>query len=246
MKSISLRGIIASVLLFGSAYQAASALSCMAPTPKGQFAKFEQSPDEYHIFEGRITMLKGGLMLDDHNSRGVRAPVKALFQGRQLGPDGTQRWRKSFNLTVNIGCAGSWCGGFPSAEKQIYFLKYDGDYSVTMGPCGGANFPATPEVRQTLMACFNGGCHAVGVPEPEPEPEPEPRPEPSPVPKDTCGKDYLQALIGKSDDDLPEFLRNNRSVRVIPPNTYVTMDYVLTRLNIYTDARGQIQSLKCG
>lgn len=38
----------------------------------------------------------------------------------------------------------------------------------------------------------------------------------------------------------------SRSLRVIPPNTAVTMDYRQDRLNIETDAGGKVTGVKCG
>ena len=236
MKSCTLRAFVASALLFGSLHQVANALSCIAPTPQGQFANFEQSSDEYHIFEGRITALQSIPKLKDKQGLGVPAKIKARFEGYGFGPNGLTTRASSFDLAVTIECVSHWCGGFPSEETQLYFFKYDGAYSLKMGVCGGTTLEASSQNRQALMSCFGGGCINPYNAPPEPRPEPE----------DSCGKDYLGDLIGQPSTDLPAFLRNNRNVRVIAPDSIVTMDHILSRLNIYTSVRGRIESLKCG
>ena len=61
----------------------------------------------------------------------------------------------------------------------------------------------------------------------------------------SCSSDAVQSLIGSniaSVDTRPLA----KTVRIIPPNSAVTMDYNPQRLNIETDARGVIVRMTCG
>ena len=61
---------------------------------------------------------------------------------------------------------------------------------------------------------------------------------------DQCGASGYQSLLGSNIAaiTLPADLNH----RIIGPNTAVTKDYVLTRLNIYTDENGVVTKVNCG
>lgn len=66
----------------------------------------------------------------------------------------------------------------------------------------------------------------------------------------TCDASKVQGVMGQV---LTEEMQRRaleasgaRSLRVIPPNTAVTMDYRDDRLNIETDAAGKVIGVKCG
>jgi len=72
-----------------------------------------------------------------------------------------------------------------------------------------------------------------------------PAPVPGTVDLSSCSADAVQSLIGSniaSVDTRPLA----KTVRIIPPNSAVTMDYNPQRLNIETDARGVIVRMSCG
>ena len=80
------------------------------------------------------------------------------------------------------------------------------------------------------------------------QPALEERPtEPPVMPDATCGAEYMQDRIGK-EAALFDFSETNldRPVRVIPPNSAVTMDYRADRLNVDLDAQGNITRIWCG
>lgn len=59
-----------------------------------------------------------------------------------------------------------------------------------------------------------------------------------------CPADELQGLIGKTyAEGLVEY---EGRIRVIPPGTAVTMDFLPGRLNIATDADGIVRRITCG
>jgi hypothetical protein len=72
-------------------------------------------------------------------------------------------------------------------------------------------------------------------------------PTPAPTP---CGAEKLGSLIGtqRSADTAAEAMRLSGAtrVRIIAPDTIVTMDYSETRLNLHTDKAGKILNAKCG
>ncbi len=69
-----------------------------------------------------------------------------------------------------------------------------------------------------------------------------------PVPQamaDTCGAAPHSALIGQPATALERVLIM-RQVRVIYPDTMVTMDFIPTRINFEIDAAGRIARITCG
>ena len=61
---------------------------------------------------------------------------------------------------------------------------------------------------------------------------------------DSCNAAAYRALIGTAADTAD--FSGHKSVRIIPPNSAITMDYNPERLNVVTDAAGIIQKLSCG
>jgi Peptidase inhibitor I78 family len=62
---------------------------------------------------------------------------------------------------------------------------------------------------------------------------------------DACGASELQYLVGKPGVVL-DGMRFSQDVRVIQPDTAVTMDYSATRLNFWLDRRDVIERVTCG
>jgi hypothetical protein len=66
----------------------------------------------------------------------------------------------------------------------------------------------------------------------------------------SCGDAGVAPLIGKvwTDSMRPEALKRSgsRTLRVIGPDTVVTMDYRIDRLNVEVDAEGRILRVRCG
>ena len=75
-------------------------------------------------------------------------------------------------------------------------------------------------------------------------------PEPRPLPEGSCQADAANGLIGRERSEAigQEAMRRTgaRGLRWIAPGQAVTMDYRPDRLNIMTDAKGKIESFKCG
>jgi hypothetical protein len=77
---------------------------------------------------------------------------------------------------------------------------------------------------------------------PAAEPAPPPAPDPA---ADTCNMAQYAALIGKpaTDSGVPAA---SPTVRIIKPDTQVTMDFQATRLNIDVNSAGVITAVRCG
>ena len=60
-----------------------------------------------------------------------------------------------------------------------------------------------------------------------------------------CGAPELQGLVGQNRKVLST-MKFSQLVRVIEPNSAVTMDYIAERLNIQLDTVGTITRVSCG
>lgn len=79
---------------------------------------------------------------------------------------------------------------------------------------------------------------------PPPAAEPAP-PAPTDAAADTCNMAQYSALVGKPATD-PAVPAAGPTVRIIKPDTQVTMDFSATRLNIEVNGSGVITGMKCG
>lgn len=113
--------------------------------------------------------------------------------------------------------------------------------------------------RGIVLLALMGACAAPPAKAPPPAttaPSPVPRaPTPAPppqvnlapaTPKDACGAEPLQYLVGKSRTEIPPPLAPNRR-RVVCSTCAVTQDYAPYRQTItYDAATGLVTSVKCG
>lgn len=99
-----------------------------------------------------------------------------------------------------------------------------------------------PFALPAMLAAALAACSAQ-TPPPEPAAPPAADLEPS------CGADKLVSYVGHNatDDVVTAIGRASgaKSVRVIKPDTAVTMDYRPDRLNIDVDANGVIKAFRC-
>lgn len=137
----------------------AHALSCMRPDPIETFQRVAAAPESYFVLYGELTfdetLLPPGV--GDNNTR-APAPIPAQFRGMGLTRDGFTSSYVS-PVTLQIGCAGPWCGSAKSGGDALYFVQAD-EPPVTMvaGPCGGMIFPDPSDaVLDMLTSCMQGG-----------------------------------------------------------------------------------------
>ncbi|ARR52379.1 hypothetical protein HY78_02350 [Rhizorhabdus wittichii DC-6] len=94
-----------------------------------------------------------------------------------------------------------------------------------------------------LSALALGGCTAT-VSEPG-----QSVPESNAVPPVACAPARAEAFVGQNGQAVAEQARTAagaRTVRVIAPGQAVTMDYRTDRLNVETDAAGNVVKVYCG
>ena len=102
-----------------------------------------------------------------------------------------------------------------------------------------------------LMACTPSeptttASTAPAATEPAPPPAAEPAPPAATDPAaDTCNMAQYASLVGKPATD-PGVPAAGPTVRIIKPDTQVTMDFSATRLNIDVNGAGVITGMKCG
>ena len=63
--------------------------------------------------------------------------------------------------------------------------------------------------------------------------------------EDLCGASGFQGLVGQS-AEIARMLELDQPVRVIPPNSAVTMDYRPDRINFELDEDDRIAVVRCG
>jgi hypothetical protein len=93
-----------------------------------------------------------------------------------------------------------------------------------------------PKMRAFTFCLIFAGLAAC-IPQP-------PRPTPA-EPADSCGAGPLQGLVGQPATVL-HTMKFATEVRIIGPDTAVTMDYSAARLNIAYDRAGKISRIFCG
>jgi hypothetical protein len=63
--------------------------------------------------------------------------------------------------------------------------------------------------------------------------------------EDLCGASGFQGLVGQS-AEIARMLELEQTVRIIPPNSAVTMDYRPDRINFELDEADRIAVVRCG
>ncbi|PJI93095.1 hypothetical protein BC777_1963 [Yoonia maricola] len=135
------------------------ALSCMRPDPIETFQRLAAAPESYFVLYGRLTFdeadLPAGVSMDQSREPG---PIAARFEGKGLTRQGFTNDYYS-DVTLQIGCAGPWCGSARSGIDAVYFVEAT-DPPVTMraGACGGMIFEEPSDaVLEMLTSCMQGG-----------------------------------------------------------------------------------------
>lgn len=67
----------------------------------------------------------------------------------------------------------------------------------------------------------------------------------TPPPADACGASGFAGTVGTA-HEAHDFTAADRAVRIIRPNSAVTMDYRAERLNVDVDANGMVTRVWCG
>ena len=152
-----LRVLLCALILAGPA----QALSCLqAPTLSDSFRTAAGSDRAYVLAAGIVDRLGGQQSTARTDLRGRPQPfeAKARFSGVRAGAGGlNQRFNEI--ITVEVSCAGQWCGAVPQGG-YIAFLERRGDTNILrIGPCPNyALHRDSPEARAEVRACLAGQC----------------------------------------------------------------------------------------
>ncbi len=114
------------------------------------------------------------------------------------------------------------------------------------------DLPMTPRLLTALLATglLSATACAPAAPPPVPRQAP-PMSDPLPAMEMTCNPDAAKTdLVGQPANDAniekARVASGAEVVRVIPPDTMVTMEFNPVRLNVDVDANGVITNLRCG
>ena len=142
--------------------QPAHALSCLRPDIAQTFADLDAAPETYVMARGTITLDDGEVVRPGYVEDAEDYDLAARFQGHVLTPDGPGEAVDS-HLTVEVRCAGPWCGAPPEDASVLFLETRDGALYFTANACPGNAFAATPEIEARATACLRGeGCEPEG------------------------------------------------------------------------------------
>jgi hypothetical protein len=137
----------------------ATALSCVRPDPIATFQQVAAAPEAYFVLYGQLTFDESALPAGvSQNSVREPAPIPAQFVGKGLTTEGFTNDYIS-PVTLQVGCAGPWCGSARSGVDALYFVRAN-EPPVTMqaSPCGGMIFEEPDQATlDAITACMQGG-----------------------------------------------------------------------------------------
>lgn len=135
----------------------ASALSCRPAEPTAAFAEAAAADASFIVVQGRFAfepalMPKTGAMPDGSVDVPARFKGKGLTQAGYTTP-------LTMPVTLDVRCAGPWCGGMTPDVPYLAFLERRGDgYHLNLDACPFYAF-ANPDAKtlDTVAACLAGG-----------------------------------------------------------------------------------------
>ena len=132
----------------------AAALSCVPPDAEATFDRAAAAEETYYVALGRFAF--DGDATPGPNGR--PRSLAARFDGIGLTRDGfTAPFART--VTLDITCAGPWCGGLAAGREMLVFLEQRPDgLHLTLPPCGGTAFE-TPDkaLLDRIATCFRQG-----------------------------------------------------------------------------------------
>jgi len=144
------------VLLAVTAGQAA-ALSCRKPDARASYARAAAAEESYIVVHGVFSFDARHLPADGQ-ARPPK-PIAAQFAGKLLTRNGFTN-PISVPVTLDVTCAGPWCGMITPQVQQLAFVERRADgYHLAVGPCPSTVFgnPDRATLHQ-MVACLKGGC----------------------------------------------------------------------------------------
>ncbi len=132
----------------------ALALSCLRPDPETTFDRAAEATETYYVAHGRFTFDAADLP----GLNGRPTQLQAGFQGKGLTRDGFVA-PLTWNVTLDIGCAGPWCGGITPDRDMLVFLERRGNgIYLSLQACTDTVFDTpSQDLLDRMTACFRQG-----------------------------------------------------------------------------------------
>ncbi|UWQ95967.1 hypothetical protein K3728_01620 [Rhodobacteraceae bacterium M385] len=142
-----------------------SALSCSVPSVAGAYTQAAESPVNYVIGVGSLSLTgpsdppegavaRGG---DINDMVGYSQPAR--FVGELFTEDGFEL-SQDIPVTVEVTCTIAWCGSAADVEYGLFFFQAELRRFVLLeDACPGFVFPdAHPRMLAEVMSCHQGAC----------------------------------------------------------------------------------------
>ncbi|MEM6308255.1 MAG: hypothetical protein AAF701_09750 [Pseudomonadota bacterium] len=134
-------------------------LSCVPPSAQAMYTYADASDTRYLPVVGTFTVSKDTVQSEqtlEHSHKGNN--FTAQFSGKALTQQG---FHAPFDtdVSVQIACAGPWCGHLPTDFGMLTLLEQrdDDTYRLLLGPCALATLPARKDYVQAFVRCHKGG-----------------------------------------------------------------------------------------
>lgn len=135
------------------------ALSCLPTDPAATFVAMTAESEGFILLQGSLDFDSSALpAFIETDPTPAPAPIAATFTGTELTAAGPGEVT-IIPATLQISCAGPWCGSASSGQEAVIFATGDSDaITIYAGPCGGQVFyDPTPAMIATLTTCLQGG-----------------------------------------------------------------------------------------
>lgn len=132
----------------------AQALRCLHPDPVRSFQAAMAAPETYVVLRGTVAEAEILIPLPDDKTQSH--PVPVWFSGHVLTSGGFTQSLQS-PMTVQVNCAGQWCGSMlPDSEIIAFAQLVDGAYEIEVGRCETWVFQPTQAAENLLISCIRG------------------------------------------------------------------------------------------
>ncbi|MBF9044580.1 hypothetical protein HKCCE4037_14645 [Rhodobacterales bacterium HKCCE4037] len=143
----------------------ASALSCLAPSVAGAYQNAADSPADYVIGVGGLSLTgpsnppEGAVAQGGDINQMVGYTQPAQFDGELFTGQAFDSARV-LPVTVNVTCVSAWCGAANAVDYGLFFFRVEnGNYILDENACPGNTFPdAHPGYLLEVIDCHNGSC----------------------------------------------------------------------------------------
>lgn len=144
----------------------ASALSCAYPTVESAYLQAAESPVDYVIAVGQLSLTgqsnppEGAVAQGGDINQMVGYTQPARFSGDFFTGSDFDSTR-TVPVTVDVTCISAWCGQAREVDYGLFFFSVsNGNYVLTESACPGDAFPdAHPGMLEEVITCHQGSCN---------------------------------------------------------------------------------------